>query len=263
MLKKLLAVGALAATLALTGCNEKKEALKIGVMTGPEHQIAEVAAKIAKDKYGLDVKLIEFTDYTQPNKALSLGDLDANAFQTVPYIEQEVKAHGYKIAIIGNTFVYPIAAYSKKVQKLDELREGAIVAIPNNPSNAARSLILLHNNGLIKLKDPSNLFSTELDIVENPKKIEVKQVETALLTRALDDVDLAVINNTYAGQAGLTPEKDGVVVEAKDSPYVNLLTSREDNKGDERLQTFLKSYQTEEVYQEALKLFNGAVVKGW
>ena len=116
---------------------------------------------------------------------------------------------------------------------------------------------------MIKLKDPKNVFSTENDIIENPKNIKITQVETSLLTRALDDVDLAIINNTYAGQAGLSPDKDGVIVESKDSPYVNLIVSREDNKGDERLQTFVKAFQTEEVYQEALKLFNGGVVKGW
>lgn len=273
--KKLLGL-ALVSALALTGCKEEKAAttapaepakpaapLKVGVMTGPEAQMTEVAVKIAKEKYGLDVELVQFTEYTQPNAALHAKDLDANAFQTVPYLEQESKDRGYKMAIIGNTFVWPIAAYSKKIKNISELADGATIAIPNNASNTARALLLLQAHGVIKLKDPKNVFSTENDIIENPKNIKIKQVETSLLTRALDDVDLAIINNTYAGQAGLSPEKDGVIVESKDSPYVNLIVSREDNKGDERLQTFLKAFQTEEVYQEALKLFNGGVVKGW
>ncbi|AUI66062.1 MULTISPECIES: MetQ/NlpA family ABC transporter substrate-binding protein [Glaesserella] len=273
--KKLLGL-ALVSALALTGCKEEKAAtaaptepakpvapLKIGVMTGPEAQMTEVAVKIAKEKYGLDVQLVQFTEYTQPNAALHAKDLDANAFQTVPYLEQESKDRGYKMAVIGNTFVWPIAAYSKKIKNIAELPDGATVAIPNNASNTARALLLLQAHGLLKLKDPKNVFSTENDIIENPKNIKITQVETSLLTRALDDVDLAIINNTYAGQAGLSPDKDGVIVESKDSPYVNLIVSREDNKGDERLQTFVKAFQTEEVYQEALKLFNGGVVKGW
>lgn len=273
--KKLLGL-ALVSALALTGCKEEKAAttapaepakptapLKVGVMTGPEAQMTEVAVKIAKEKYGLDVELVQFTEYTQPNAALHAKDLDANAFQTVPYLEQESKDRGYKMAIIGNTFVWPIAAYSKKIKNISELADGATIAIPNNASNTARALLLLQAHGVIKLKDPKNVFSTENDIIENPKNIKITQVETSLLTRALDDVDLAIINNTYAGQAGLSPDKDGVIVESKDSPYVNLIVSREDNKGDERLQTFVKAFQTEEVYQEALKLFNGGVVKGW
>lgn len=268
-LKKLLGL-AVVSVLALTGCKEEqkkveasKVPLKLGVMTGPEAQMTEVAVKIAKEKYGLDVQLVQFTEYTQPNVALHSKDLDANAFQTLPYLQQESQDRGYKLAIIGNTFIWPIAGYSKKIKKLEELRDGAIISIPNNPSNTGRALLLLQANGVIKLKDPTNLFATENDIIENPKNVQIKQVDTALLTRSLDDVDLSIINNTYAGQAGLSPEKDGVIVESKESPYVNLIVSREDNKNDERLQTFLKAFQTEEVYQEALKLFNNGVVKGW
>ncbi|QLB19381.1 MetQ/NlpA family ABC transporter substrate-binding protein [Mannheimia granulomatis] len=273
--KKLLSV-ALVSALALTACKEEKTQtaaepakvekqapLKVGVMTGPEAQMTEVAVKIAKEKYGLDVELVQFTEYTQPNAALHAKDLDANAFQTVPYMEQEIKDRGYKLAVIGNTLVWPIAAYSKKIKNISELKEGATVAIPNNASNTARALLLLQAHDLLKLKDPKNVFATENDIIENPKNIKIVQADTALLTRMLDDVELAVINNTYAGQAGLSPDKDGIIVESKDSPYVNLVVSREDNKDDPRLQTFVKSFQTEEVFQEALKLFNGGVVKGW
>lgn len=272
--KKLLGV-ALVSALALTACKDEKAQatttakaettapLKVGVMTGPEAQMTEVAVKIAKEKYGLDVELVQFTEYTQPNAALHSKDLDANAFQTVPYLEQEVKDRGYKLAIIGNTLVWPIAAYSKKIKNISELKDGATVAIPNNASNTARALLLLQAHGLLKLKDPKNVFATENDIIENPKNIKIVQADTSLLTRMLDDVELAVINNTYAGQAGLSPDKDGIIVESKDSPYVNLVVSREDNKDDPRLQTFVKSFQTEEVFQEALKLFNGGVVKGW
>ena len=265
-LTKLLGVG-LVSALALTGCKEEKASeaqkpLKVGVMTGPEAQMTEVAVKIAKEKYGLDVELVQFTEYTQPNAALHAKDLDANAFQTVPYLEQESKDRGYKMAVIGNTLLWPIAAYSKKVKTLDELKDGAIVAIPNNPSNTGRALLLLEANGLIKLKDSKNLFSTENDIIENPKHLKVQEVDTSVAAKALDDVDLAVVNNTYAGQVGLS-SNDGIFVEDKDSPYVNIIVARKDNKDTKAVQDFVKAYQTDEVYQEAQKHFKDGVVKGW
>lgn len=262
----------LLSALVLAGCNDEKNAnnpaqtsrtLTVGVMQGPEAQVNEVAAKIAKEKYNLDVKLVEFSEYTQPNHALNAKDLDINAFQSKPFLDREMKERGYQFVIQGNTFVFPIAAYSKKIKTIDELPLNGKVAISNELSTVGRSLLLLQANGLIKLKDPTNLYATEIDIVENPKNLTITQIDTALLTRALDDVDLAIINNNYAGQAGLTPEKDGIIVEAKESPYVNLIVSREDNKDNPAIQDFVKAFQTEEVYQEALKHFPGGIVKGW
>ncbi|QGM80364.1 MetQ/NlpA family lipoprotein [Otariodibacter oris] len=265
-LKQTLKVAVVSA-LALTGYNaqaaDEARQITVGVMSGPEAQVTEVAALLAKEKFNLDVKLVEFTEYTGPNQALSTGELDANAFQHKPYMDDEVKHRGYKLAIIGNTFVFPIAGYSKKIKNVSELQEGAIVAVPNSPSNLGRSLILLEKQGVIKLKDSSNLLATPLDIVENPKNIEIQEVDSSLLPRTLDDVDLAIINNTYAGQVGLSPEKDGIFVESKESPYVNLVVSREDNKDDPAIKDFVKAFQSEEVYQEALKYFEGGVVKGW
>ncbi|AKD38832.1 protein PlpB [Pasteurella multocida subsp. multocida OH4807] len=273
-LTKLLGLATIFSAVALAGCKDDKPAtstatqeparkLTLGVMSGAEAQVAEVAARIAKEKYNIDVKLVEFTEYTQPNEALSKGDLDINAFQHKPYLDKEVEQRGYKLAVVGNTFVFPIAAYSKKIKHVSELREGAIVAVPNNPSNLGRALLLLEKQGVIKLKDSNNLFSTSIDVVENPKNITIQEVETSLLPRALDDVDFAVINNTYAGQHGLTREKDGIFVEDKDSPYVNLVVAREDNKDSAVIKDFIKAFQSEEVYQEAVKHFNDGVVKGW
>lgn len=273
-LTKLLGLATIFSAVALAGCKDDKPAastatqeparkLTLGVMSGAEAQVAEVAARIAKEKYNIDVKLVEFTEYTQPNEALSKGDLDINAFQHKPYLDKEVEQRGYKLAVVGNTFVFPIAAYSKKIKHVSELREGAIVAVPNNPSNLGRALLLLEKQGVIKLKDSNNLFSTSIDVVENPKNITIQEVETSLLPRALDDVDFAVINNTYASQHGLTREKDGIFVEDKDSPYVNLVVAREDNKDSAVIKDFIKAFQSEEVYQEAVKHFNDGVVKGW
>ncbi|AZI13207.1 MetQ/NlpA family lipoprotein [Avibacterium paragallinarum] len=273
--KKLLTVATLSSVLALTACKDDKKTetaaaqpapqkIKVGVMSGPEHQVAEIAAKVAKEKYGLDVEFVEFNEYSLPNPAVSNGDLDLNAMQHKPYLDKDSQEHGYKnLVIVGNTFVYPLAGYSKKIKNINELQDGAIIAVPNDPSNLARALILLEKQGLIKLKDNTNLFATSLDIVENPKNLQIKEVDTSVAARALDDVDLAVVNNTYAGQVGLNTEEHGVFVEDKDSPYVNIIVAREDNKDSDAVKNFVKAYQTDEVYQEAVKHFKDGVVKGW
>ncbi len=270
--KKVLGV-ALVSALALTGCKEEKKAeaaaaqptnkIKVGVMSGPEHTVAEKAAQAAKEKYGLDVEFVLFNDYALPNTAVSKGDLDINAMQHKPYLDKDSAAKELKnLVIVGNTFVYPLAGYSKKVKNVSELTEGAVVAVPNDPSNLARALILLEKQGLIKLKDNTNLFSTSQDIIENPKNLKIQEVDTSVAAKALDDVALAVVNNTYAGQVGLSAN-DGIFVESKDSPYVNIIVARTDNKDSKAVQDFVKAYQTEEVYQEAQKHFKDGVVKGW
>ena len=247
--KTFAAVGALIGSLALVGCGQDEKDpnhIKVGVIVGAEQQVAEAAQKIAKEKYGLDVELVTFNDYVLPNEALSKGDIDANAFQHKPYLDQQIKDRGYKLVAVGNTFVYPIAGYSKKIKSLDELQPGSQVAVPNDPTNLGRSLLLLQKVGLIKLK-------------------EIVELEAPQLPRSLDDaqIALAVINTTYASQIGLTPAKDGIFVEDKDSPYVNLIVTREDNKDAENVKKFIQAYQSEEVYQEANKVFNGGAVKGW
>ncbi|MDP0098781.1 MetQ/NlpA family lipoprotein [Glaesserella parasuis] len=276
--KKLLGLAVVSA-LALTGCKEEKKAeapaaapapaaqaqkIKVGVMSGPEHTVAEKAAQIAKEKYGLEVEFVLFNDYALPNTAVSKGDLDANAFQHKPYLDKDSASKGLdNLVIVGNTFVYPLAGYSKKIKNVAELQDGAVVAVPNDPSNLARALILLEKQDLIKLKDNTNLFSTSLDIVENPKNLKIQEVDTSVAAKALDDVDLAVVNNTYAGQVGLNATEHGVFVENKESPYVNIIVARKDNQASEAVQNFVKAYQTEEVFQEAQKHFKDGVVKGW
>jgi D-methionine transport system substrate-binding protein len=282
---KFFGICALASGIALAGCGgsqtpaeqpkadaktdakaETKTAqtIKVGVMSGPEHKVAEVAAKVAKEKYGLTVEYVEFNDYALPNTAVSKGDLDANAMQHKPYLEKDSQEKKLdNLVIVGNTFVYPLAGYSKKIKSLDELKEGGVVAVPNDPSNLARALILLEKQGLIKLKDNTNLFSTSLDIVENPKKLKIQEVDTAVAARALDDVDLAVVNNTYAGQVGLNASENGVFVEDKDSPYVNIIVARKDNADSEAIQNFVKAYQSDEVEAKAKEEFKDGVVKGW
>lgn len=181
--------------------------MKIGVMAGAEAQVAEVAAKVAKEKYNLDVELVTFTDYVTPNAALDDGSIDANAFQHKPYLDKQIADRGYKLAIVGNTFVYPIAGYSKQIKSVDELQDGARIAVPNDPTNLGRSLLLLQQQGLLKLREDVGLLATVRDIVENPKKLEILELDAAQLPRSLDDVALSIINTTYASSINLTPEK--------------------------------------------------------
>ncbi|GLR08779.1 methionine ABC transporter substrate-binding protein MetQ [Mixta theicola] len=266
--KKIAAVGALLSAMVLAGCGQEEKDpnhIKVGVIVGAEQQVAEVAQKVAKDKYGLDVELVTFNDYVLPNEALSKGDIDVNAFQHQPYLDAQIKDRGYKLVTVGHTFVYPIAGYSKKIKSIDELQEGAQVAIPNDPTNLGRSLLLLQKVGLIKLKEGVGLQPTSLDIIENPKKLKIVELEAPQLPRSLDDaqIALAVINTTYASQIGLTPTKDGIFVEDKDSPYVNIIVAREDNKDAENVKKFVQAYQSDAVADAANKIFNGGAVKGW
>lgn len=272
---KIFGICALASGIALAGCSNQSndqavtsdaaaQTIKVGVMAGPEQAVAEVAGQVAKEKYNLTVELVEFNDYAMPNSAVSKGELDANAIQHKPYLEKDSQEKGLdNLVIVGNTFVYPLAGYSTKIKTLNELQDGATIAVPNDPSNLARALILLEKQGLIKLKDNTNLFSTTLDIVENPKSLVIKEVDTSVAARAIDDVDLAVVNNNYAGQVGLTATENGVFVEDKDSPYVNIIVARADNKDSEAIQNFVKAYQTDEVEAEAKKQFKDGVIKGW
>jgi D-methionine transport system substrate-binding protein len=265
-LKGLLTIAAAASALVLAGCGEKEadtSKIKVGVMAGAEAQVAEVAAKVAKEKFGLDVELVTFTDYVTPNAALDDGSIDINAFQHKPYLDQQVADRGYKITIAGNTFVYPIAGYSKQVASVDEIQEGARIAVPNDPTNLGRSLLLLEQQGLLKLREGVGLLATVRDIVENQKNITIVELDAAQLPRSLDDVALSVINTTYASSINLTPQKDGVFVEDKESPYVNLIVSREENLNAENVQNFVNAYQTDEVYNAASDIFKGGVVKGW
>ncbi len=264
-LKKWFGAALAASALVLTGCGGSSEAegpLKVGVISGPETDVMKAAVEKAKKDSGLEVELIEFQDYITPNVALADKSIDVNAFQHKPYLDSMVQDRGFRLVSVGNTFVYPIGAFSQKFDALTELPDGARVSIPNDPSNEGRSLILLHNAGVITLKDVNNLEATPADIQDNPKNLKFVELEAPLLPRSLEDVDMAVINNTYAVPAGLTLSK-AVLVEDKKSPYVNLIVSREDNKSDPRVAQLVAAYQSEEVANVARNLFKGGAVQGW
>jgi len=261
--------GLLAVSVLSFNCGGKKNDnpnfIKVGVSSGPEYNVAQIAQKVAKDKFGLDVELVAFNDYVIPNEALNQGDLDANAFQHKPYLDEQSKQRGYKLAVVGTTFVYPIAAYSKKIKSIDELQPGSTVVIPNDPTNGGRSLLLMQKNGLIKLGDNVGLLPTVVDITENPKNLKILELEAPQLPRSLDDdnVTIAIINNTFSSAIGLVPSRDALFVEDKDSPYVNLIVTREDNKDDEKVKKFVSAFQSTEVEEAAEREFKGGAIKGW
>lgn len=251
--------------LALMGLalNVSAETFKVGSMSGQESEMVHTAAKIAKEKYGLDVEVVEFDDYVMPNVALADKSIDANAMQHKPYLDSMIKDRGFDLVSVANTFVYPIGGYSKKLKKIDELKDGMSIAIPADPSNGARALILLDKKGYIKLKDNQNLQASVMDIVENPHNYQFKEVEAAQLPNILPDVDLAFINNNFAINADLVPTRDALIIEDLDSPYVNIIAVRGEDKDKEAVKTFIKAYQTPEVEAVAEKVFKGAAVKGW
>jgi len=268
MLKRLAIAGSLVSALLLAGCgptDSKENHIKVGINAGIDQPLWEVVQKVAKEKYNLDVELVTFNDYVLPNEALNNRELDANAFQHGPYLQQQIKERGYKLAAVGNTFVFPIAGYSKTLKSINDLPEGAQVAIPNDPTNLGRSLLLLQKQGVIKLKDGVGLLPTALDIVSNPKNIKITEVEAPQLPHAYTDgkVDLAIINTNYATPIGLSPNKNSLFVEDKDSPYVNLIVAREDNKDSQQVKDLVLAYHTDEVAKKAEEVYKGNQVKGW
>jgi len=254
---------ALASALALpTWAFASDKPLKIGVTAGPHAQIMEQVKKVA-EKDGLSIQIVEFSDYVQPNAALASGDLDANSYQHQPYLDAQIKDRGYPFIAAAPTVNFPIGIYSKKIKSLADLKEGARFGIPNDPTNGGRVLLLLQAQGLIQLKPDAGLKATPLDITANPKKLKFVELDAAQLPRSLDDLDVAAVNTNYAMPAGLNPKRDSIAQEAADSPYVNILVVREEDKEKPWLPRLVKAYHSDEVRSFIDKEFQGSVVMGW
>lgn len=236
--------------------------LKVGVTAGPHAQIFEQVKKVA-EKEGLKIQVIEFSDYVQPNAALAAGDLDANSYQHKPYLDAQIADRGYKLAAVGYTVNFPIGLYSKKVKKLEDLKDGAKFGIPNDPTNGGRVLLVLQEKGLIKLRDGAGLKATPLDVVSNPKKIRFVELDAAQLPRSLDDLDASAVNTNFALSAGLNPGKDAIAQESAKSPYVNLIAVRAADKNKPWVTKLVKAYQSEEVRQFIQTEFKGSVLPGF
>jgi D-methionine transport system substrate-binding protein len=252
---------AAAATIALATASVA-ETIKIAATPGPHAQILEAVKPIAA-KNGLDIEILEFSDYVVPNAALDSGDIQANSFQNQPYLDNQKADRGYKIEAVGLTVNFPLGIYSKKHKAWAEVPDGATIAIQNDPTNGGRSLLLLQDNGVIKLKPGVGFKPTILDVVENPKKLKFVEVEAAQTPRSLEDVDAAAVNTNYAIPAKLDPNKDALLIEDPKGPYTNLIVVRSADKDKPWVRILVDSYHTPEVKAFILSKFNGAVLPSW
>lgn len=254
----------LALCLLLTACSQQdKNTLKVGTIAGPETELMETAKQVAKEKYGLTLKIIEFTDYVEPNAALNDKSIDANMFQHQPYLDQQIKDRHYQLVAIGKTFVYPMGIYSVKIKKIQQIPMGGMIAIPNDPSNEGRALLLLQKAGLLQLKPGAGLFAVPADVQSNPRKLVFKELDAAQLTRSLPDVEAAVINTNYAVPAGFSPTRDALFHEGPDSPYANIIVVRTDETNDPRMQQLVDAFQSDAVKKRAKKIFNDQAIPAW
>ena len=250
---------ALLASTLLFATGAQAGTLHIAASEVPHAQLLEfVKPQLKKEGVDLDIKV--FSDYVQPNLQVADKQLDANFFQHQPYLDTFNKDRGATLVSAGAIHVEPFGAYSKKVKAVGDLKQGATVAIPNDPSNSGRALLLLQKNGLIKLKDPTNITATPIDITDNPKGLKFRELEAAMLPRSLDDVDLALINTNYALEAGLVPTKDALFIEGSDSPYANLIVTRTDNRNSPDVKKLVEALHTPEVKAFIEKQYKGAIV---
>ena len=248
-----------AAALTAFSLSAQAEKLQVAATPVPHAEILEfVKPKLAEQGITLDVKV--FTDYVQPNIQVAEGRLDANFFQHQPYLDEFNATKGTKLVSVAGVHIEPFGAYSSKVTSLDDLKQGSQVALPNDATNGGRALLLLQTAGVLTLKEEAGITATPRDIADNPKKLRVRELEAATLPRVLNQVDVALINTNYALEAGLNPQKDALAIEGADSPYVNILVSREDNQQAEAVQKLVEALQTEEVRTYINEKYSGAVV---
>ena len=258
MLKKSLSALAL---VALAFGAHAADVLKVGATAVPHAELLNFVKPQLKAE-GIDLQIREFSDYVQPNAAVEDKQLDANFFQHKPYLDSYNKDRKTSLVEVvnGKVHVEPFGAYSSKIKSIKDLKDGATIAIPNDPSNGGRALILLAKQGLIELKDPASLTPTPLDVAKNPKKLKFKELEAPLLPRALADVDVALINTNYAIEAKLNPIKDALFIEGADSPYTNIVVSRADRANDPLIAKLMKALHSAEVKKFIQEKYKGAVV---
>lgn len=235
----------------------------IGVTVGPHAEIMEFVKPLAS-KVGLTLRIVEFSDFVQPNAALVAGDLDANSFQHKPYMDQQNTDRGYHLVSAGSTVTFPLTYYTRKgYPSLTALPDGARIGIPNDPTNAGRALHILESEGLIRLAPQAGIRATVLDITENPKKVRIVEMDAAQLPRSLEDLDAAAINGSYAATAGLVPQRDGIAREAADGPYANILCVREEDAQKAWVQALVNVYRSPEVKAFVENRYKGGIVCAW
>ncbi|HHV46868.1 MAG TPA: MetQ/NlpA family ABC transporter substrate-binding protein [Tissierellia bacterium] len=252
------------AILALTfvGCGQNESddnVIRIGVSPEPHGRIVElIKDDLEKERITLEIQ--EFTDYVTPNLALNDGELDANFFQHEPYLNNFNEERGTNLVSIGGVHIEPMGLYSSKYKSIDELEDGAEIAIPNDGTNGGRALLLLAEAGLITLDEDAGILATENDIVDNPKNLKIKPLEAAQLPRVLNDVEGAIINGNYALEAGLVPTKDAILLEGKESPYANIVAVRAGEENEEKFKKLMEALHSDEVREFIEETYEGGVV---
>lgn len=250
---------ALIGVLSACGQEENSASIKVGATVGPHAQVVEAVAKEAA-KQGLNVEVVEFSDYITPDAALENGDLDLNSYQHQPFLDNYNANNNANLVSIGQSILMRMGVYSNKYKSLAELPNKARVAIPNDPTNGGRGLLLLEDAGLIKLTPNIGAKATLSNVIENPKNIEILEVDAAQLPRTLDDVDAAAITMNYVMSAGLDPKKQGIYLEAKDEPLaVMVIAAREENKDDPRYKKFVEIYQSDAIRNYIDESFKGTI----
>ncbi|MER9235571.1 MetQ/NlpA family ABC transporter substrate-binding protein [Mesorhizobium sp. M0622] len=250
--------------LAASGSSfaEDKKAIKVGIMSGEDEDVWRVVTAQAAER-GLTVETVVFNDYTQPNEALERGEIDANAFQHKPYLDNQIKTQGYHIVPVGYTGVWPIGLYSKKYAKVADLPEDAVIGVPNDPSNEGRALRVLQSEGLIKLKDGTGILATTTDISENPKKLVIKELDAGIVGRSVEDLDGAVVNTDWALKSGLGPESRIAQETVADNPYRNFIAVKAGNENQPWVKTLVASYQNEKVKAEFDRVYKGTGISAY
>ncbi|EJF76013.1 MULTISPECIES: MetQ/NlpA family ABC transporter substrate-binding protein [Bartonella] len=250
----------LSTTFSIAGDKSK---IKLGIMEGHEATIWKVAAEQAK-KTGLDIELVYFSDYALPNDAVNAGEIDANAFQHTPYLNNQIEQRGYKLSVVGYTFLTPIGVYSHKIKDIKELQNRADVGIPNDPSNGGRALLLLNSLGLIKLKDAHDILASPLDIIENPKNLKIRELDAGILGGAIDDFDIAIINTNWALVSRLNLQKDAIAWEkAENNPYNNIIVVRTADKDEPWVKKLVAAYNSEPVRIKIKEIFGTTAQTSW
>lgn len=263
----ILVIGTLTACGSEKSSNESDDLLEdgkltVGVTSGPHEELLEKIQELGKEQ-GLDIELKVFNDYVMPNVALSEGEIDMNSFQTEPFFDQANEERQLGLVKVADTITFPMGIYSLDIEDVKELKDGAKIGLPSDPTNSGRALALFEQAGLIKVDEDAGIDATIKDIEVNNNNYEFIELDPAQIGRQLDELDAAAINTNFAMDAGFVPSKDAIFIEPKDSPFANLIAVREESKDQEAVQQFIDLYHSDEVKAFVDEKFDGSVIPSW
>jgi D-methionine transport system substrate-binding protein len=254
---------ALGAIIATAAPGVAAETVRVGIMSGEAEEVWAVVAEEAKAR-GLLVEAVTFSDYAGPNVALEKGELDANAFQHQPFLDAEIAAHGYRIVPVAFTALWPIGLYSRRYDAVADLPDGATIGIPADPANTGRALRLLERQGLLTLAEGKGLLATPADILANPKRLQISQIDAGLAGAALDSLDAAIVNTDWALRAGLDPATDRIAQEAlEENPYRNLIAVKAGREAEHWVATLVAAYHNDTVKDALARAYKGTGIPAW